>query len=710
MTIQNVGQTPVESAPPPPPPDPIAPPPDAPAPDARAAGDPHAAAAAQNEWSSRGLGADVLRSRLEGSSFAAAPAMDAAPQAAAAPKVSNAQLAAEFGAAAKRNDYGKMAEVLARAPADALPGMEKAAGDKLEYLLTDIRAKAPPEAYRKAVDGLTTQIGDRPPGDKAREALARHFSIDMAGGGNAVSEYTDRYLKPPDVLAKDIHHRYMGNPPPPGSPDNRDQAVAALARVGAVQVQGMTLRPGDDALGALMRYGDPSSPSFTSNLKRFPPETVDRVGKPLLHQNAARAHLDKNDTESAEIADRTALALFQAGGPDGQEDGINHYVGKAADDAIKVGRDCLVLDRQLHGTRSRLAELNAVKDLNAQQGSKGPLTAKGKADLDADIKVQEDKIARLEGQKDKLAEQTMKRMEDPQFKAMLAKMPPEEQAIMLKPMIANIQATKHADAFFQKHVLTAANGQDSVLKSIFEAGDKGREFSVSVCEGFAQQFAKMEDGGAKFTDAMGKILRKSPAEMASLKDSIANMNSLTPGTDAYNKAAREVEEAAGGGVAAKKLGAAFAGVAVMMSLKTLADKPDLKNAMSLIKDGAGLTKEVAGILEASFKSNPALREYAKLAGGVGKVAGAAAGLITFGLGAADMLEACKNVDAGSAIGSYMEAAGGLMAAGGVVIPPLAVVGAVVGVGGFVVKKLFGDSDEVRAIKGWSQHNGYEFRN
>ncbi len=664
----------MEAPPPPPPPADLG---AAPAP----GGDPHAAAAAQNELAARGAEADHMRSLVEGRA--------AAPQA----PVNPAAVAAEYKAAIKKGDYAKAADAIARMPAKDLGKLQAGKYD-MGAELTKMR-QADPAAYRKSMDALTEKVTDGKAGDKATELLGEHLGLDPQAAG----DYIQRNLWTQGARDefKRTHPFDTVTLQPPASEDLRNQAVIALSRCGN------TL---NDTVSALIHHGDPNSPSFAADLGRFPPSVVDAVGKPLVRQASAQAH-DGKDTKARELADKAGLGLLVGGTAEGKEVGADHYAGAVADDAIKAGRECLGINSQIQGVKERLTELKAVRDLNGKQKT-SVLTAKGQADLNEDIKGLEDRIAKLEGGKGKIAAKSLEKLHDPKFQSALKNMSPEDQSAILRPLISNLQGTPSADAFYDGVMKPLIDGKPSglgeILKNSFEKSDKGREMGMGILELCAPQIAARGGLGA-LSAATQKVLGKTAGEIGELQEAIGKLNSAEKGSDAAKAALKEVEDLAGAGVNVNTIKSAFAGVALMVTLGSLPAHPDVKDKLAVAKDSGAFVNAFGELLA----KTPELKSCAKLLGGAAKAAGVVAGVAQAVIGVMDMNEAIKYQDPGGAVGCYLEAAGGVIACGGAVIPPLAALGGVVGAAGFVVRKVFGDSDEVRALKGFAQNRGYQYK-
>src|SRR5207248_10664412 len=128
----------------------------------------------------------------------------------------------------------------------------------------------------------------------------------------------------------------------------------------------------------------------------------------------------------------------------------------------------------------------------------------------------------------------------------------------------------------------------------------------------------------------------SPEKAEKIQEAVGKLNLAKGLTDpnmrarAVKAAEEEMEEIAPG---MKLAGVAtvFSGVALLQTTAELAKDPTLKNKLAEVKDAAGFTKELGGLLEKAAKGSE-LEKAAKILGGAAKAAGFVAGVAQVAVG------------------------------------------------------------------------------
>lgn len=324
-----------------------------------------------------------------------------------------------------------------------------------------------------------------------------------------------------------------------------------------------------------------------------------------------------------------------------------------------------------------------------------------KADLKDANKVIRAHTAKLE----KVAEATVKMLEDPKFQERVALLPEDEQVQVLTDMQALIADTEAGHDFFKRNIQPVFEGKSPKSPGVAAWMKATRHVSKLGLNMTGVWGAKLahEVGGKKalalMDNQLARVIGVDPSKMKIVNEAVELVNAgkkdaakeLLAKDPELKKLSGQIDKVAGG----------IAVATAMIAAYDLVKDPNLRNSLAAAKSAT----EIAEVLSRA-KVPASVARYARFAGRVGPP-------LDMIIGGYDAYGAAKRKDIGGAIGGVTQATGGLLGTAGIIAVaagstgigmPLAVVGGAVAVLGSLVTTLWGDSPTEK----WLKENAPEY--
>lgn len=328
--------------------------------------------------------------------------------------------------------------------------------------------------------------------------------------------------------------------------------------------------------------------------------------------------------------------------------------------------------------------------------------------LDRDLKVSQKAVDRASSGMEEAANGVIQKLEDPAFQAALQKMPEDKRDDIMGRMLLSISKTQAGQAYFDKNVAPALEGDPKappLWRNAYDGLKNGQKSTLNLLEASGAMLASREVGKAsKLLDSgMSRALGIKPDQLGVVEEAASLYNK---GNETAAKELLKKSDLGHLGSNLTKIAGTFTVLTGLVAVADLVQNPNLKNIASTGKSALEVTSLAGKLVEESTRF-----------GRFAKIAGKAAPPVDMVLGAVGLFGekgAIHRGDIGGTIGNSLTMAGGTVAAAGLALSatgvgsvggvPIAAIGAIIsGVGG-LVDWIWGDSSTTK----WLKENAPEY--